>query len=70
MLAGEHAADIDAQAQDVRAEGLGALDVALAVGVVRGSAVQIAVAGMEHVDHRQTVPLRQIADLPSTCDRQ
>ena len=53
VLAGEHAADLDAQPQDLGAERLGPLELARRVGVVEDQRVQIAVAGMEHVGDAQ-----------------
>ncbi len=44
VLAGQHAADFDAEPQDVGAEFLGALDLAGRVGVVEDQRVEIAVA--------------------------
>ena len=55
VLAGQHAADFDAEAQDVGAEGLGAFEFARLVGVVEDQRVQIAVAGMEDVGDAQAV---------------
>ncbi len=49
MLAGEHAAHLDAEAQDVGAEGLGAFQLAGLVGIVEDERMQIAVAGVEDV---------------------
>ena len=49
VLAGQHAADLDAELQDLGAEMLGALQFARLVGVVEDQRMQIAVAGMEHV---------------------
>ena len=60
MLAGQHAADLDAKPQDIGAECLGTLDLAGLVGVVEDQRVQIAVAGMKHIGDRQPVLLRQL----------
>ena len=49
VLAGQHAADLDAEAQDVGAERLGPLQLARLVGVVEDQRMQIAVAGVEDV---------------------
>ena len=62
VLAGQHAADRDAEPQDVGAERLGPLDLAGLVGVVEDERVQIAVAGMEHIGDAQPVLRRQVAD--------
>src|SRR5439155_21530952 len=55
MLAGQHAADLDAQPQDVGAELLGALELARPIGVVEDERVEIAVAGMKDVGDAQLV---------------
>lgn len=62
VLAGEHAAELDAGAQDVGAEGFGALDLAGLVGIVEDQRMQIAVAGMEHVGATKLVLFRELAD--------
>ena len=49
VLAGQHAADLDAELQDVGAELFGAVELALFVGVVQNERMQVAVAGVEHV---------------------
>src|SRR5262249_158885 len=46
VLAGEHAADLDAQPQDVGAERLGAVELARLVGIVEDERMQVAVAGV------------------------
>ena len=61
VLAGQHAADLDAEPQDVGAERLGALEFARLVGVVEDERMQVAVAGVEHVGDAQAVFLRQLA---------
>src|SRR6185312_6620960 len=63
VLAGEHAAHLDAEAQDVRAEGFGALELAGIVGVVEDERVEIAVAGMEDIGNAQPMLLRQLAHM-------
>ena len=55
VLAGQHAADRNAQPEDVGTEGLGLLDLARLVGVVENERVQIAVAGMKHIGDAQPV---------------
>ena len=60
VLAGEHAADLDAQPQDIGAELLGAFELAGIVGVVEDQRMQIAVAGMEHVGDAQAVFRRHL----------
>ena len=62
MLPGQNAADIDAKAQYIRPERLGAFGFAVAVGVIEDQRVQIAVAGMEDIDHAQPMHARQAAD--------
>ncbi len=62
VLAGQHAADLDAELQDFRAERLGLVELARLVGVVEDQRMQVAVAGMEHVGDAQAVVLRQFAD--------
>src|SRR5206468_3638453 len=55
------AADLDAGAQDVGAELLGARKLAWIVGVVEDERVEVAVAGVEDVGDAQTVFLREPA---------
>src|SRR5260221_2586046 len=59
VLAGEDAADLDAQPQDVGAESLGTLELARLVGIVEDERVEIAVAGMEDIGDAQPVALGQ-----------
>ena len=61
VLAGEHAADLDAEAQDRGAELLGPLQFAWFVGVIEDQRVKIAIAGMEHVCNPQLVSGREVA---------
>ena len=49
VLAGEHAADFDAEPQDIGSKGLGSFDLVRLVGVVKDERVKIAVARMEDV---------------------
>src|SRR5215212_4343478 len=49
VLARQHAADLDAELEDVGAERLRAVQLAQLVGVVEDERVQVAVAGVEHV---------------------
>src|SRR5690348_5777550 len=49
VLAGQHAADLDAQFQDLGAESLGGLELARLVGIVEDERLQVPVAGVEHV---------------------
>src|SRR5947209_287470 len=55
VLAGEHAADLDAKPQDRRAEGFGPLEFAWAVGVIEDERVQVAVARVEDIGAAQAV---------------
>src|SRR6266446_9284584 len=55
MFAGQHAAEFDADPQDVGAEGLRPLDLAGPVGIVQDQRVQVAVAGMKHVGDTEVV---------------
>ena len=52
VLAGQHAADLDAKPEDVGAERLRALEFARLVGVVEDQRMQIAVAGVKHIGAR------------------
>src|SRR5438105_3567140 len=58
VLAGQHAADLDAELQNVRAEFFGALELTRLVGVVEDERMQIAVAGVEDIGDAQLVVLR------------
>lgn len=58
MLAGDRAADLDAQLENRRTESLGALGDAGLVGVEQDQRVQIAVAVVENIETAQ-------AELPS-----
>jgi hypothetical protein len=49
VLAGQHAADLDAKAQDIGAKTFGLLQFARHVGVVEDQRMQIAVAGVKDV---------------------
>ena len=62
VLAGQHAAELDAAAQDVGAKSLGAVHLAGLVGVVEDQRMQIAVAGVKHVGDAQIVFGREVAD--------
>ncbi len=55
MLAGEHAADLDAEPEDVGAELLGAIELAGIVGVIKDQRMQIAIAGVKHIGDAQAV---------------
>ena len=66
VLAGQHAAHLDAQPQDLGAERLGALQLAGLVGVVQDQRMQVAVAGVEDVGDAQAVLLRHLAHPRST----
>ena len=55
VLAGQAAADLDAELQDVGAGRLGLLQLAGVVGVEEDQRVQVAVAGVEDVGDREAV---------------
>ena len=55
MLAGQAAAELDAQLENLRAAQLGALELARIVGVVEDQRMQIAVAGMEDIGDAEAV---------------
>ena len=59
MLAGEHAADFDAQPQNVGAELFRALQFARLIGIVQDQRMQIAVAGVKHIGDASAVFRRQ-----------
>ena len=71
VLAGQDAADLDAEPQDVGAKRLGALDLAGLVGVVQDQRVQIAVAGMKHIGDRaaRTAPTVRSIRLSTSARR-
>src|SRR6478672_7760451 len=62
VLAGEHAAKLDAAAQDVGAEGLRPCHLAGLVGIVEDQGMKIAVAGVKYVGDPKLVFLRELAD--------
>jgi len=64
MLAGDGAADLDAQFQQASAQFLGALQFAGLVGVEQDQRMQVAVAGMEDIGHAQSVFLGQLGGAP------
>src|SRR5438874_2486873 len=49
VLAGEHAANLNAELEDRGSELLGALELARHVGVIEDERMQVAVAGVEYV---------------------
>ncbi len=55
MLAGEHAADLDAKPQNVGAEFFGALEFVRIVRIEEDERMQIAVAGMKDIGDAQAV---------------
>ena len=59
VLAGDGPSDLHTQLQDLAAQFLGALQLSGVVGVVKDQGVQVAVAGVEDVGHRQSVFLGQ-----------
>src|SRR4030088_1408983 len=58
MFTGQHAAELDADPQDIGAEVLRPLDLAGLVSIVQDQRMQIAVAGMKHVGDAQIVLCR------------
>ena len=62
MLAGQAAADLDAQLQDVGAEFLGGMEAGGIVGIEHDQRMQIAVAGVEDVGDLQAVAVRHLLD--------
>ena len=62
MLAGDRAAQADAQAQDVGGQRLGPLERTGLASVVEDERMQVAVAGMEHVGHAHAVLGRELLD--------
>src|SRR6187549_1883236 len=57
VLTRQHAADVDAQLQDLEAERFGALELTWNVGVVKDQRMQVAVAGVENVRDAEAIPL-------------
>src|SRR5712671_3456891 len=55
MFAGQHAAEFDADPQDIGAEGFRSLDLAWSVGIVQDQWMQVAVAGMKHIGDAKVV---------------
>jgi hypothetical protein len=55
VLAGQHAADLDAEPQDVGAETLSLVELAGYVGVVENQRVQVAVAGVKDIGDAEPV---------------
>ena len=58
VLTSQHAANLDAESQNIGSKGLSSLDLVRLIGVVKNQRMEIAVARMEHVDHRKAVPVR------------
>src|SRR6476646_5233643 len=63
MLSGEAAAELDAKLEDLSAAHLCALKLGTVVGVVKDQRMQIAVAGMEDVDHAEAVAADGLSNL-------
>src|ERR1044072_2948225 len=61
VLAGEHAADLDAELEDLGAELLGALQFARLVGIIEDQRMQVAVAGVKHIGDAQPELLGELA---------
>ena len=64
VLAGQHAADLDAQPQDVAAEGLGTLELTRLIGIVKNQWVQIAIARVKDIRYTQTIMSRELRNAP------
>ena len=64
MLTADAAARRDAKPQDLGRQRLHPLPHPRLIGAVKDEGVKVAVAGMEHIGHRQAVALAQFADGP------
>ena len=62
MLAGQAAADLDAEPQDVRAKRFAQLQIALFVGIKQDQRVHVAVARVEYVANLKAIFRRQLVD--------
>src|SRR4029077_12958118 len=62
MLAGQAAAELDAELEDFGAAQLGTLEFDLVVGVVEYQGMQIAVAGMEDIDDAEAMAAADLGD--------
>ena len=62
MFAGDGAAFGDAEPENFAAERLGALQFAGFADVIEDQGMQVAVPGMEHIDHGQAIAARHLAD--------
>ncbi|MNF32012.1 hypothetical protein D3C84_127870 [compost metagenome] len=62
VLAGDTAADLHAQFENLAAQGFGTLQLTGLVGIEQDQRVHVAIAGMEHVGHAQAVFGGQRAD--------
>src|SRR6185503_13183968 len=69
MLAGQHAADPNAEPQDVGAELLGTVQFVGIVGVEQDQRMEVAVAGMEDVHDPEAVRLAHPAHLAQHLDQ-
>ena len=65
VLAGQDAADLDAEPEDIGAKGLGTLDLIGFVGVVKNQRVKISIASVKYVRDCEPVLLRQ---RPHPCE--
>ena len=63
MFAADCAAMRKAESQDIGAQGLNLYKLAGDRGIVQNKGMEIAVAGMKHIGHRQFIATRQRADL-------
>src|SRR5438067_1742052 len=55
VLAGQYAADLHAELQNVGAEGLGAFELAGLIGVVEDQRMEVAIARMEDIRHAKRI---------------
>src|SRR5210317_2125874 len=60
VFTGDGSATLDAQLQNPATQLLGSFEFALVAGIVKNQRVQVAVTGVKHVGHGQTVLLREL----------
>src|SRR5262249_29215503 len=63
VLAGEAPAELDAKLEYLRPAQLGTLKLSLVVGVVQDERMQIAIAGVEDIDHAKPMAAADLGDL-------
>ena len=66
VLARQHAADVDAELQDLEAERFGSFDLAGDIGVVEDQRMQVTVAGVKNIRDAQPVALLHLDIARST----